>query len=259
MFMKVMFDSNVWQKVAIPEDNTDDAEYDSLCKIHDAIVDGRIEAYISECIFTLENITRKERKNKVGSMKSKTDTAVVADGNNVSMSFVLGPNPKDSVSLEDNEHLIKPTEAALKMGFRIVRLPRIGGLTNKDIDGLLYDVPDFNAYFDKAVEVGEKIESHGAGMIQLENLVKNNAGKNIIEKIKNAPEADKNKIAKAIAEMVDGDAVATSIGLGCDYFCTRDEAKGAGPKSVFSPSNQNWLQTDYGFKTIKPADLAALI
>ena len=52
-----------------------------------------------------------------------------------------------------------------------------------------------------------------------------------------------------LAEAVDGDAVATSIGLGCDYFCTRDEAKSAGAKSVLSKANLSWLQSDYGFKT----------
>ena len=45
--MKAMFDSNVWRKIAVPEDNTEDPHYKALCKIHDAILDGRIEAYIS--------------------------------------------------------------------------------------------------------------------------------------------------------------------------------------------------------------------
>lgn len=257
--MKVLFDSNVWRKIAVPEDNTDDVDYGAFCKIHDAIMNGKIEAFISENVFTLENVPRKARKSKVSSMKLKMETKSSTEGNKVTSTFIIGPNPNDAVSLDDNEYLKKPTEAAINMGFHIVRLPRIGSLTNIDIDGLLYDVPDFNAYYDKAVEVGEKIESHGAGMAQLEDLLNNYTGESIIDKIKNAPEADINKIAKAIAEMVDGDAVATSIGLGCDYFCTRDEAKGAGTKSVFSPANQSWLQADYGFKTIKPAGLAALI
>lgn len=255
--MKVMFDSNVWRKVAVPEDNTDDAQYDSLVKIHDAIEDGRIEAYISESIFTLENIPRKERKRKVGSMKGKMTSSVKMEGNKVSVSFTLGPNPDDAVSLDDNEYLKKPTEAALKMGFRIVRLPRIGGLTNKDIDKQLFEVPSFETFNTKATEVGEKIEAKGAGMFQLKELIKDNPGGSIMEKIKNASDEDLNKIAKAIAEMVDGDAVATSIGLGCDYFCTRDEAKGAGASSVLSAANLAWLHADYGFDVKKPEELAA--
>ena len=257
--MKVMFDSNIWQKVAMPEEYTDDSQIDSLFKIHDAIVDGRIEAYISECIFTLENIQRKERKSKLGSMRAKIDTSVKSEGNEVSMGFALGPDPKDAVSLDDNEHLKKPTQVALEMGFHIVRLPRIGGLTNIDVEPVLYNVHDFNAYYEKATEVSDKIEAQGAGYAQLRELVKNNQGNNILKKIQNSSEADKTKIAKAIAEMVDGDAVATSIGLGCDYFCTRDEAKGAGSKSVLSSSNLSWLKSDYGFETIKPEDLAVLI
>lgn len=257
--MKVMFDSNVWRKIAVPEDNTDDPQYDALCKIHGAIIDGRIEAYISESIFTWENIPRKARKAKVGSMKSKIETTVSETGNGVSMNFVLGSNPKDAVSLSENQHLQKPTEAALRIGFRIVRLPRIGAITNKDIESVRYEVPDFETYYQKATEVGEKIELKGAGKAQLDDLVKNNPGISITDKIRNAPESDLNKIAKAIAETVDGDAIATSIGLGCDFFCTRDEAKGAGEASVFSKTNLSWLNSDYGFEVKKPEEIAALI
>lgn len=259
MAMKVMFDSNVWRKIAVPEDNTEDSQFDALRKIHDAIVDGRIEAYLSESIFTWENIPRKKRKAKVGSMKAKVKTTVKEKENVVSMGFVLGPNPDDAVSLDDNEYLKKPTEAALQMGFHIVRLPRIGGLTNKDIEDKLYKVPDFEKYYSKATKVGTQIEANGAGISQLDELIKNNSGRSISEKIKNAPESDLKKIASAIAEAVDGDAVATSIGLECDYFCTRDEAKGAGTKSVLSASNVSWLNADYGFVVKKPEEIADLL
>ena len=257
--MKVMFDSNVWRKIAIPEDNTDDPQYAALCAIHDAIVDGRIEAYISENIFTLENIPRKDRKSKVGSMKAKTTITEKTSGAKTDINIVVGPNPKDAVTLDDHEFLRKPIEAALAIGFRIVRLPRIGGLTNTDIEEKRYKVPDFEAYYNKATEVAMKIEANGAGFSQLEELVKLNPGNSITEKINNAPECDKKKIAAAIAEAVDGDAVATSIGLGCDFFCTRDEAKGAGNKSVLSAVNISWLHADYGFEVKKPEEVAVLL
>ena len=257
--MKVFFDSNVWRKIAIPEDNTDDPQYVALCEIHDAIVDGRIEAYISESIFTLENIPRKERKGKVGSMKARIKSTVRESDDKVNMGFSIGPNPNDAVSLDDNEYLKSPTEAALKIGFRIVRLPRIGGLTNKDIEPVLYKPENLGAFLDKAMQVGREIESKSAGKSQLDAIVKNNPGISITDKIKNAPEGELNKIAHAIAEMVDGDAVATSIGLGCDYFCTRDEAKGAGTKSVLSTVNVSWLNAQYGFTVKKPEEIAALL
>ena len=257
--MKVMFDSNVWRKIAVPEDNTGDPQYSALCKIHDAIVDGRIEAYISESIFTLENIPKRERKGKVGAMKAEIRTTVKEIEEGLTIGFSLGPNPTDAVSLDDNEYLKKPTEAALQMGFHIVRLPRIAGLTNKDIEEKLYKVPDFDKYYSKATEVGTRIEANGAGISQLEELIKNNIGRSITEKIKNAPESDLKKIATAIAEAVDGDAVATSIGLECDYFCTRDEAKGAGTKSVMSALNVCWLNADYGFVVKKPEEIAELL
>lgn len=257
--MKVMFDSNVWRKIALPEDNTDDDQYDALVKIHDAICGGRIEAFISENIFTLENVPRKERKAKVGNMKAKTTITQKTSETETDMCIVVGPNPKDAVTLDDHEYLRKPTEAALAMGFHIVRLPRIAGLTNKDIDDKLYVVPDFETYFNKATEVSDKIDAQGAGFSQLLNLINNNPGRSIADKIRNAPESDSKKISAAIAEAVDGDAVATSIGLGCDYFCTRDEAKGAGTKSVLSAVNVSWLNAQYGFTVKKPEEIASLL
>lgn len=237
----------------------DDPQYDALVKIHDAIVTGEIEAYISENIFTLENIPRKERKAKVGGMKAKTTVSHKIDGDKATMGFTIGPDPKDVVSIDDHEYLRKPTEAALNMGFRIVRLPRIGWLTNKEIEPILYKVEPFNEYYDKATEVGQKIEGKGAGKFKLDQLVEMNPGRSILEKIKNAPAEDVNKIAAAIAETVDGDAVATCIGLGCDFMCSRDEAKGAGASSVFSATNLSWLKAEYGFEVKKPEDVAALL
>lgn len=257
--MKVMFDSNVWEKIALHDEHTDDPQYEALCKIHEAIETGMIEAYISENIFTLENIQKKERKAKVGSMKAKTTINTKANGEKASMSIAIGPNPADAVAIDDNPHLRKPTEEALRIGFRIVRLPRIGGLTNKDIEPLLYNVEPFDVYFNKATEVGQKIEERGAGMSQLFELVDKYPGKSIMDRIRNAPDEEWKKIAKAIAEGVDGDAVATCIGLGCDYFCTRDEAKGAGGQSVFGQANLAWLKADYGFEVKKPEEIAVLL
>lgn len=250
MAIKVMFDSNVWQKVVCPEDYTDDPQYGELCKVHEKIKNGDIEPYISETVFTLENVQKKQRKEKFGNMGSLIRTKFEVKDGRIHMGIEMGANPDDDVSLNDNPKLKMYAEKALILGFRIVRGPRIGMFECKELDNKLYHVPNFNEYNERLGEVCGKIEAHGAGKAQLETLVCVNKGTCISEKIKAAPEDDTKKIAKAIAEWADGDSVAMCIALGCDYFCSRDQARGAGASSVMSGTNLAWLESDYGFKVV---------
>ena len=52
--MKVMFDSNIWQNVVCPDDYNSDPQYDVLCQLHQLIEEGKIEAFLSETIFTIK-------------------------------------------------------------------------------------------------------------------------------------------------------------------------------------------------------------
>ncbi|MGI6521059.1 MAG: hypothetical protein ACOX2D_07980 [Fermentimonas sp.] len=117
----------------------------------------------------------------------------------------------------------------------------------------------YSTCLDKAVEVSEKIEKVGAGIAQIKAIGEKYNHLSWVQGIKKAPKSDIKKIAKAAAEWADGDSVAIAIALGCDYFCTRDQAKGAGKKSVLSKTNLAWLYADYGFKTILPEDLVKLV
>lgn len=256
--MKVMFDSNIWQNVVCPDDYTSDPQYDALCKIHQLIEEGKIEAYLSETMFTLENVRKADRKAKMGSMKPSFKTTFTEIEGGVNIRMTMGPNHDDSVSLDDNPQLKKYALEAIKLGFRIVRLPRISMLQNSDLEDKLYKVPDFQKFFEKGITISEEIEKRGAGIAQIKALVSSNLGRSINDKIMNAPNEDAKKIAKAIAEWADGDSVAISIGLDCDYFCTRDEAHGAGTTSVLGPANLAWLESTYGFKAIKPEQLISI-
>lgn len=96
-------------------------------------------------------------------------------------------------------------------------------------------------------------------MIQIKEIGKQYGKPTWMKGLKSAPDHGRKKIAKASAEWADGDLVAISISLGCDYFCTRDQAKGAGNNSVLSKVNLAWLKADYVFKTITPEELAKLV
>lgn len=257
--MKVQFDSNTWRKVVEPEDFKADANYGSMVKIHDAIASGQIEAYLSETMFTTEAIVKKKRQGYFAKMSPKVTHKDTVSGNSISSSYILGPNEDDAILFDSTIQILKDFfDKAVAMGFRIVRLPRIGGLVNPEVAKVLFKVTDFNQFFNLAVEVSEKIEGNNAGFYWLKSIGETYAP-NWLDGIKKSPDSECNKIAKAAAEWADGDSVSICIGLGCDYFCTHDQAKGAGHKSIFSQNNLAWLNTDYNFRTIDIPSLAALL
>lgn len=254
--MKVMFDSNTWRLVVNPEQHTSDPDYTQCKAIHDAIIAGKIEAFLSETIFTIEAIIRKHRQGYFAKMKPKTTSSEKVFNETIRISISLEPNEDDAILFDQNTQILKEYfEKAVKMGFRIVCLPRIGGIVNPEVKKNLYSVPNFNEFFERGAEVSEKITSMGAGYAWIKKYGEK-YNHNWLKGIKNSPVTENKKISKAAAEWADGESVSICIGLGCDYFCTRDQACGAGSDSVFSVANQEWLKRDYGFKTVNITELA---
>ncbi len=260
--MEIIFDSNVWQIVTIPDEYPNEASLSDFKKIHQAIIDKKIEPYLSETVFTIEAIRKVERQDFFSSTKVKIDVKE-KDGkdNSVSLEFTVGPNEDDAINFDDRPILKKYFDEAIKLGFKIVRLPRFGGLVNLEVDTVRFkqEGENLSKYLDTVFEVVRKIEEKGAGITLIKEIGKQYGNPVWMKGLKKAPESDRKKIAKAAAKWADGDSVAISIALGGDYFCTRDQAKGAGNKSVLSQENLAWLKTDYGFQTITPEELAKLI
>lgn len=258
--MKVFFDSNVWRIISLPQDFPNERIINDFVKIRQAIVEKRIEAFLSETIFTIECIRKLDRKKYISARKPRFEYVnKVIDENTMHTSITIGSG--DSINLNQTPILKKYFDAAVSLGFKIVSLPRIGGMVNEDVDAVRH-IPEKTDYFEfleKVAAVVERIESLGAGMSQIEKIGKLYNSNNWQKGLKDAPKQDDKKIIKAASEWSDGDSVAISIGLSCDYFCTRDQAKNSGAKSVLSKNNLKWLAADYNFKTILPEDLAKLI
>jgi predicted nucleic acid-binding protein len=71
--MKVIFDSNVWQIITLPDDFPSETSLTDFRKIRQAIVDKRIEAFLSETIFTIEAIKKVERQDFFSNRKPKIE------------------------------------------------------------------------------------------------------------------------------------------------------------------------------------------
>lgn len=255
--MKITFDSNVWQIVVYPEDYPQEPFIEKFKIINEAINSGKIEAFLSETIFTVEAIRKVDRKDFLSSRKPTMTTDVEINNDKVGLGFAIGPGDQDSINFDNIPILKKYSEGALQQGFKIVGSNRVAIFKNSEIEQEILKLDD--SFYNRQAEVGEKIEAFGAGISQIMEIGFSYSNRGWMRGLKKAPESDNKKIAKAAAEWADGDSVASSIALGCDYFCTRDNANGAGSKSVLSSTNKEILHSEYGFKTISPEELADLL
>lgn len=254
-----MFDSNIWQIVVSPEKYTKDPHVDKFRVIHNAILQKKIIPFLSETIFTLEAIKKIERQNFFAQISPKIVVNNKIKNDIIISSISLGPNEKDAINFDNRPILKSFFEDAIRIKFNIVRLPLMGGLVNPDVDKVLYKPNDLDSYHNRVFEIVEKIENAGAGKAQIKEIGGHYGSGNFMTELKKAPESDWKKIAKAAAEWADGDSVAISIALDCNYFCTRDTARGAGSKSVLSKANLEWLKDEYNFETITPEKLAEIL
>ena len=173
-----------------------------------------------------------------GSVASSTTAKITTkeeatDNGEISLSFSIGPNEKDAIDFAERPILKKYFDEAIKIGFNIARLPRIGGLVNPVVDAVRYrqDEALQSAYLEKVFEVCRKIEDAGAGMTQIEEIGKQYGNPIWMKGLKNAPESERNKIAKAAAEWADGDSVAISIG-----YDASKQSSGNDPRFALSGS-----------------------
>jgi hypothetical protein len=253
--MKITFDSNVWRKVASPEKFPKEPSITDFIQIKTAINNKLIVPFLSETVFTLEAIKRKDRKDFFSDYKPKISITEGEENGSIKLSILIGPDkkahPGNSGFLEG--HL----KDASELGFKILKFPRIAGVINQDIEKYFYKQNDIDlkTYLEKVHKVGHKIEESGAGIAFIKRIGEK-YNTQWMTGIELAPQSEEGNIASAIAEWADGDSVAAHIAIGGDYFCTRDIAKKAGDKSIFSTENLKWLKYDYGFEIVTPEELA---
>lgn len=252
--MKITFDSNVWRIISSPDKFPNEPSIEAFKTIREAIDEKKIMPFLCETVFTLEAIKRKDRKGFFSNYKANINSSVEEGKNGeLKLSFSMGPDK--TAHPGNNNYLESHLNDAIGIGFQIIKLPRIAGIVNPDIEAHFYQHNDLSSYHDKVFKVAREIEQKEAGIFHIKELGKK-YNTHWTTGIAQAPVSEEGNIAKAIAEWADGDSVACHIAVGGDYFCTRDTAKKAGDKSIFSESNLEWLKQEYSFRTISPEELA---
>lgn len=257
--MKVTFDSNVWRIVSSPDSFPNETAISEFRKIHVAITQGNIKAYLSETVFTLEAIKKSGRHQFFAEYKPKINCEEkVQDDGLIVLPVGIGPDP--NAHPVNNTYLTKHWADAETIGFKILHCTRIATAKNPDLKSEWF-IPTTHDFAERFGTCGRDVEAHGCGLSQLKIIGQKYAPPNKPwhAGISAAPDSEEKPIAKAVAEWADGDAVCVHYAHGNDYLCTRDIAKAAGSNSVFAATNRTWLEQKYGIKFITPEELANLV
>lgn len=247
MSVPVVFDSNVWEYIA------DEAKRASappaVQALHARITTQAITPFFFEGIVNLEAIPKTARKAYLQSYRP----AIMINVDNKVESQSRGTPPSGLP-----EYLEATVEKAAALGFRFVHLPRIAAPRDPLADK--YKASETLAIQDRinrSFECLKYIESLGCGKGALMAML-NDPQKGLVPAIQDNPIAEK-KLAKGVAEWMDGDALAATYGYGVEYFCTNDKGAGAGTNSILHPSNRTLYAQKYNVKIVTPEELITIL
>ncbi|MDR4653143.1 MAG: hypothetical protein MRJ52_12255 [Nitrosomonas sp.] len=256
--MKVTFDSNIWRWVVSPEDTPDPDKKDLAIyrEINRLCLDGLIDGYLSGSMFAWEAVKRSERKDVLSKDCGKIVlTGLEEVGDCLRRTITIGPDPTAYPGTP--EKFIYYLEKARRLGFKVMRIPRFGYLSNPDLTEKYwadYDV----SIGERFADVVEVIENRGCGIAQLQSIGHRYNAINWLEAMKIAPASEIDAVAKAVAEWADGDSIAIHLAYENDFFCTKDIAKGAGQRSVMASKNVEYLVQMFDLKKVSPEELVCV-
>lgn len=252
--MLITLDSNVWEKMVCPDDalNTD-PKFPIYKELNQFIGKEGLDFVISETVFSLEAIGRKERKKFFSGYTPKID---MADNNEESqqssISIAIGPN--DDLFPDLSAQLLRKANIAFELGIKVLQLPRIAIPSPNVIHSHRY--PATLAHIEATFSAAEFIEDQlNCGYSWLTKLFDKHNLPDIFLSVYELPSYEENNVSKAIAEWADGDSIAAHIGYGGRYFCTNDKASNAGSGSVMHPKNIEILHKKFCLNVVSPEDL----
>lgn len=255
--MRVTFDTNIFSHIVRPEGCHDPDIKAIAAKIRQFIEIGRILPFVSETVFSLEGIEKKDRPEYFGNYEAsiQVETLATDERSAITQRICIGPNLVGRPAT--NPILLEKLDAARKLGFIVLPFPRIGLPRHPSIvdDDFRKDLfPVSQERLDRLFEAGRFIDSLGAGFTAAKAIAKP-FRKNERAWFHALKFASPKTAGEAIAEWADGDSVAAHISLDLDYFCTRDQAKTSGSKSVFSPANREKLTEEFNIAFVSPEEL----
>ncbi len=114
-------------------------------KLTKLLLRKRLNHTYQRLFFTIEAIKKVERQDFFSSTKAKVVVKEkVQSDNSISVNYTVGPNEDDAIHFKERPILKRYFYEAIKLGFNIVRLPRVGGLMNPEVDTVRFKQDDHN-------------------------------------------------------------------------------------------------------------------
>lgn len=253
--MRVTFDSNVWQMAVTPSLASKTEFYADFVTVHDALRRKQIQGFISETVGTLEAIRKLGRKAYFSSIRPKVNVKVVnaAQGQAV-LKIDIGTTHDQHPGL--HRILEERLQLAIALGIRLMRAPRMAIpvpplMLDLSVFADETDVTTVAARDNRWGDVMSTIEQRGVGSGLLRSLQEKAGGR--------VDDIEEKAFARAVAEWADGDSVAAHVAYGNDVFCTEDQGKNTGGKSILDMQNREWLAATHNVKFATIRDLAAAV
>ena len=215
--MKILLDTNVWRRLRQKE----------LSDLYTALLQSKYEVFLSETVFTLEAVPKKDRLNFFQNIKTE--------------------------SLKINPYLSKALEETKQLGIKILRTPRIGMFQNDDLpDEVFYKDADVHERMERIGKLSRHFDN--AGFNRLVNFVSGlNIGEPWQANMHKISEVHAEDFARHVAEWADGDTAAACYGYNLDLICTHDGQSNMSSDAIFSLPNRQILSAEFGVQ-IKSAD-----
>lgn len=246
----VLLDSNVYRKILVPSDFQKSLTFKQAEKIHNAIKNKTILAFLSETIFSVEAIEKKYRKTFLSDNKPKTIVQNIQGNDKTGVSMSIGP----STSIQLDSYRQKYLDVAKELNVKIISYPRIG-FPKPELPKSVY--AEFtNEKYERSCRLSRDLEEKGYGIAQIKKIGEEKYGKKWWDIIR---EKDSKDVAKAFSEWADGDSISLCYGYSIDYFCTEDKGKSALEPSILSETGKKWLLENYNIKTCSIIELCDIL
>ncbi len=266
--ISVTFDTNTYQRVLEPKQT--DPKYAVATKIHQLIVDKKIQGFLSETIFTLEAVpsgyARVAFFANYDPLIKTTISRIEQDGSQTELLSGSSGGTTQMPQHGNNPYLSKYWNIAKSLGFKLITCPRIASVKDPTFTKADYasHSSDWNEVFGAC---SREIENHGCGKRCIESIGDQykQAGETWFEGLRhilanNSLTKEINKASEAIAEWADADSIAACVGYGIQYFCTEDQGRTAGSTSILHSSNRQWFNSqNYPLKIVTMDELIATI
>jgi hypothetical protein len=278
--MRVTFDTNVWNRMVLPERWPSAANRDPLVKIKEAVRVGRIEGFICESFATTEAIRPGERAAYRANNIPIINTEYKSVGPNL-MHMAIQIETNHSLHPGLTKEFEEELSEAIAIGIKLlptsyINVP-IPDRLRKNLHIYapgIFATADYNERFGEIVRT---INDRGVGngtLVALGNEIKaafaavdkkvGIGDRELIKRVYDAVRAagDKKNMArieKAFAEDADGDMVAAHIAFGNAYLCSEDHGKSAVGASILDADNRAWLKATYGVEFLNAEQLAGMI